>query len=400
MASDSERSAPPKAGNPIVFFDLGIANSPAPARKGGNRIVFELYADKVPKTAENFRALCTGEKGTSATGAKLHYKGSSFHRVIEKFMIQGGDFTRGDGTGGESIYGEKFEDENLEGKHDRPFLLSMANAGPGTNGSQFFITTVPTPHLDGKHVVFGRVLKGKAVVRKVEKGATHPGDKPVNAVTIEDCGQIAEGQDYGIDADASGDKYEDYPEDYDEESCEEKPEVSLRIATELRGMGNALFTKQDFAGALEKYQKSLRYLNVHPVLPDDKQSDAAFSEEYTNLRTPLQLNSALCALKLAKPDARLAESSTTAVIDRLSAPTWESETKTEKAKAELAKAHFRRALARIALKHDDEADEDLKQALEYAPNDAGIKKERAALAKKREAKVKAQRAAYSKMFSS
>ncbi|KAN0062377.1 peptidyl-prolyl cis-trans isomerase cpr6 [Thecaphora frezii] len=400
MATDAERAAPPAAGNPIVYFDIGFAGSPAPATKGANRIVFELYADKVPKTAENFRALCTGEKGTSPSGAKLHYKGSTFHRVIEKFMIQGGDFTRGNGTGGESIYGEKFEDENLEGKHDRPFLLSMANAGPGTNGSQFFVTTVPTPHLDGKHVVFGRVLKGKGVVRKIEKLPTQS-DKPTNDVVIEDCGQVPEGGDYGIQPDTTGDKYEEFPEDYDEENLEEKPEICLRIANELRAIGNGLFAKQDFALALDKYQKALRYLNVHPVLPDDKQDDKAFCQEYTGLRTPLQLNSALCALKPPSPNLKLAESNCTAVIERLGAHGWESTgSADEKTKAELAKAHFRRALAKIATKNDEGAEEDLAKALQLAPNDAGIKKEKQALAKRREAKVKAQRAAYSKMFSS
>lgn len=159
-----------------VFFDTSINDEPA------GRIEFQLYDDVVPKTAENFRALATGEKGYG-------YKDSIFHRVIPEFMLQGGDFTNHNGTGGKSIYGAKFPDENFTKKHTRPGLLSMANAGPNTNGSQFFITTVPCPWLDGKHVVFGEVTNGFDVVKKIESYGTRNGTTKAT-VKITNAGEL------------------------------------------------------------------------------------------------------------------------------------------------------------------------------------------------------------------
>ena len=170
--------------NPKVFFDITIGDAPA------GRLVFELFADVTPKTAENFRALCTGEKGKGQSGKALHFKGSSFHRIIPDFMCQGGDFTRGNGTGGESIYGAKFADENFTKKHTGPGILSMANAGPNTNGSQFFICTAATPWLDGKHVVFGNMTDGLDVVKKMEAVGSR-GGTPSKAVKIADSGELS-----------------------------------------------------------------------------------------------------------------------------------------------------------------------------------------------------------------
>ncbi|MGW6565761.1 peptidylprolyl isomerase [Streptomyces sp. NPDC054975] len=159
-----------------VYFDITIDGDPA------GRIVFKLYDDVVPKTAQNFRELATGQHG-------FGYAGSPFHRVIPQFMLQGGDFTRGDGTGGKSIYGEKFADENFKLKHDRPFLLSMANAGPNSNGSQFFITTVVTSWLDGKHVVFGEVVEGQDLVTRIE-GLGSPSGATRAKIAVAESGVI------------------------------------------------------------------------------------------------------------------------------------------------------------------------------------------------------------------
>jgi peptidylprolyl isomerase len=172
---------------PRVFFDMTIGG------KAAGRMVFELYDDTVPKTAENFRALCTGEKGIGKSGKPLYYKGTVFHRIIHDFMCQGGDLTDGNGTGGESIYGATFADESFKGKagkHTGFGCLSMANAGPNTNGSQFFICTTRTPFLDGKHVVFGRLVDGDETLRAIEAVGSRSGT-PSTHVVIAECGELS-----------------------------------------------------------------------------------------------------------------------------------------------------------------------------------------------------------------
>ena len=173
----------PKITN-TVYFDITIGGKPA------GRIEIGLFGSVVPKTAENFRHLCLCDKGIGkTTGKELCYKGTPFHRIIPNFMNQGGDFSNRNGSGGESIYGAKFDDENFKIKHSGPGYVSMANAGPNTNGSQFFITTVKTQWLDGHHVVFGKVTKGMEVVKAIEAVGSNSG-RPTKEVLIADCGEL------------------------------------------------------------------------------------------------------------------------------------------------------------------------------------------------------------------
>nr|XP_006819410.1 PREDICTED: peptidyl-prolyl cis-trans isomerase G-like [Saccoglossus kowalevskii] len=172
-------------GRPRCFFDIEVNGVSA------GRLVFELFADICPKTCENFRCLCTGELGIGkTTGKQMYYKGSPFHRIVKDFMIQGGDFTAGNGTGGESIYNGAFKDENFILKHDKEYLLSMANCGKDTNGSQFFITTKPAPHLDGIHVVFGQVISGIELVKEVENQKTDASSRPIADIRVVNCGEL------------------------------------------------------------------------------------------------------------------------------------------------------------------------------------------------------------------
>ncbi|KAK4057846.1 peptidyl-prolyl cis-trans isomerase cpr6 [Microbotryomycetes sp. JL221] len=351
--------------NPRVFFDITVNGNEA------GRIVMELFNDVAPRTAENFRALCTGEKGVGKSGKSLHYKGSTFHRIIKRFMCQGGDFTAGNGTGGESIYGEKFEDENFELKHEKPFLLSMANAGPNTNGSQFFITTVPTPHLDGKHVVFGRVIAGRSVVRLMEDSPTN-NDTPSEKIVIADCGELGP-QDPTRIPDAFDDGYESYPSD--DEADVQEPEVALKVATDIKTKATEWFKKGEYKVANKKYIKALRYLDVHPVLAE---RNVDLEDKFSALKLSLLLNSALASLKSSSPtstaDARTAIKQATKALD-LDGNAETDSMKRKLSDSDKAKCLYRRALGRVAVKEEEDAIKDLEQALTLVPGDAAIKNE-------------------------
>lgn len=335
-------------------------------------IVFELFDDVTPKTCENFRQLCLGNEGKTVEGTDipLSYKGSSFHRIIKGFMSQGGDFTNHNGTGGVSIYGEKFEDENFKIPCDKAGLLCMANAGPNTNGSQFFITADPAHHLTGKHVVFGKVVRGMNTARQMNLVATGHQDKPIDAVVIADCGVLTELPPVPVAAD--GDRDPDFPED-----CE--PALSdkelLEAGERIRLLGNQYFGKGEFENAIDKYSKAARYLDT--AIPTSADGDAINEK-----RAACHSNTAMCYLKLSKwSDARRAADAALEIQPKN------------------AKALYRRAIASLSSGDTESAIADFKASKVLDPANAEIDAklhEAQELEKKQKAKLAA---GFKKMFS-
>lgn len=307
--------------------------------------------------------------------------------MLPSFMIQGGDFTAGNGTGGESIYGEKFEDENFELKHEKPFLLSMANAGPGTNGSQFFVTTVPAPHLDGKHVVFGEVIAGKSIVRTIENTPTGANDKPELDCVIEDCGELPADVDLNEFTkkapDSTGDAYEDFPEDQQKEGEDWKGTELVKIVEDLKAMGTKCFKANDCSLALDKYQKALRYLHEYP---EPLEGDPAeLGPQLKKLKVSLHTNSSLMQFKLGRFKESFESADKASVVDGIS-------------DVEKGKATYRKALALKGSKDEEGALKYLEQAEKLVPNDAGVKNELAAVKKAAADRKAKERKAYSKAF--
>lgn len=372
--------------NPKCFFDISIGGEKV------GRVLFELFADKCPKTVENFRSLCVGEKGNGkATGKPLHYKGSTFHRIIKGFMAQGGDFTNHDGTGGESIYGEKFDDENFELLHDKRGMLSMANSGPNTNGSQFFITFKPTSHLDGKHVVFGKVVKGMNVVKELEDTPVD-GSTPEKPCVIEDCGELQPGEDDGISKvdDGTGDLLPEWPSDSDLDF--HKVDEILVEAEKIKCIGNEQFKAQKYEKAKNKYTKTLRYLKH---LDSENETDSSDSEDETKdkklaegeekvkaLSLSCYLNRAACRLKLGDYSGAAADCNEVLDLDPNN-----------------IKALYRRGQSNTNMKDFEQAMVDLQVAEKLAPNDKSIKTEVAKLKKLMEEKRQKDKQIYSKLFS-
>ncbi|XP_076368141.1 peptidyl-prolyl cis-trans isomerase D-like isoform X2 [Tachypleus tridentatus] len=341
------------------------------------RIILELFKDIAPKTCENFRALCTGENGIGKKGKPLYYKGCRFHRVIRQFMVQGGDITNNDGTAGESIYGESFEDENFNLKHDRAGVLGMANAGPNTNSSQFYITTVPTSHLDNKHVVFGRVEKGLGVVHLLESVHTGPNDRPVEDCIIYNCGEIQPGEDFGLgEKDGTEDVFPMFPED--SEIHFTQIEKVLQISEMIKRSGNLYFRKQDYVMAHVKYKKALRYLNklqeVNDLQKDEEKKVIAYV-------LPCILNSAACKLKLKMYDGALEDCDEALDLD-----------------SKNPKALFRRGQAFHGRRDYDRSLRDLHQALKFAPHDKAVMSEIVAVKGEMQAYKAKEKKAYAKLF--
>ncbi|XP_066999410.2 peptidyl-prolyl cis-trans isomerase D isoform X2 [Anabrus simplex] len=359
--------------NPIVYLDVKIGEEKV------GRIILELFKDSVPKTVENFRALCTGEKGVGIMGKALHYKGSIFHRAVPQFMIQGGDIINFDGSGGESIYGPKFDDENFSVYHSEKGMLSMANAGPNTNSSQFFITTVPCPHLDNINVVFGKVRKGMGVVMEVSS-VECINDRPTKRCEIEDCGELLPGDEWGLEEnDETLDKYTPFPEDWNIDVGAMEENFLEDVLTKIKDSGNHFYSAKRYIDAGRKYKKALRYIRWCRSLTDKMKVPDERILQDTELMCLLNL--AAVKLKLNLYREALECCNTALAIDKKS-----------------VKGLYRRGQAKRALNDYEAALKDLNTALAIEPNNKSIIAEISSLKKNIKNYLVIEKLVFEKMF--
>ncbi|BES90588.1 Cyclophilin type peptidyl-prolyl cis-trans isomerase/CLD [Nesidiocoris tenuis] len=327
--------------NPLVYLDVQIGDEDV------GRVVIELFHKIVPQTAENFRQLCTGEKGIGVNGKRLHYKGSFFHRAVPEFMIQGGDIINFDGSGGESIYGPTFDDENFELKHETPGTVSMVNYGrPNTNNSQFFISTSPCPHLDDTNVVFGKVIFGLGAVREVSTSPCTEG-KPTVQCMIKDCGEVRHGEKWET-FDQDGDVFPSFPEDWHVSTADLECQDISSVVNTIKSSGNHYFSNANYSSANAKYKKALRYLEWYSRQCPNKPGAE-------NLKVVCLLNAAAVSLKFEDHKRVLRLCSEALEIDPNN-----------------VKALFRRAQSNRHLSNYEAALDDLKKCHQSIPTNKSI----------------------------
>lgn len=361
--------------NPIVFLDVAIGSEKV------GRIIIELFKNVVPQTAENFRALCTGEKGVGTKAMRLHYKGSIFHKVVSQFMIQGGDIINFNGTSGESIYGPYFNDENFTLKHRSAGLLSMVNEGQShTNSSQFIITVQPSMHLDNTNVVFGKVIKGMGAVLEISKAKTDK-DIPIDKITIIDCGELKRNENWGLEEnDGSEDVYTPWPEDWDYSSHIDKlsHKYMEKVIRRIKDSGNTYFSKKNFVDAGRKYKKALRY---YLWMCEQKDMPDTIYVSLVDLKSVILLN--LAAVHLKRKEYREVIHFCNEVLE------------TDNTNG---KALFRRGQAYSGLNEYKLGIADLERAFEMYPNDKDIAREIRKLKKMENSYLEFEKTTCQKMF--
>ncbi|EDV96542.1 GH16309 [Drosophila grimshawi] len=341
--------------NPIVYFDISID------KESAGRMIIELRKDVVPKTAENFRALCTGELGIGKLGKKLHYKGTHFHTIKRVFAVQGGDLVNNDGTSGESIYGPLFEDENFELTHNEEGVVSMANYGkPNTNNSQFFITAVGCENLNGINVVVGRVLRGLGIIAQMEQNCNDEAH-PTAEITITDCGELAPDEDWAIECnDETMDKLPPYPQDWTGKFTKPTCETAVNLLTGLRQSGNHFYKLGHYHEARAKYRKANRYYTMlrtsfegqQPKRNHCSNSDLRKLDAFSVVNN---INMAAVELKLGNYQYAKYECSEAIRLD-----------------PSCSKAFYRRGQAQRELRNYEEAINDLKHAHNLLPENKQI----------------------------